>query len=109
MAIPEDYECFKGMTLKDCPRQFIQKLGHPLPYQGLAIDCEDGNLFSKARNYIKTVPESARQGLLDEVNSYFTVDSNERAVVTFSIRSLWDLYLQARKYPPGSEIIMTAL
>lgn len=47
--------------------------------------------------------------LCEEVNSYFTVNSNERAVVTFSVRSVLDLYLQVRKYPPGSEIIMTGI
>jgi hypothetical protein len=62
-----------------------------------------------ARNYIKSVPESARQMLIEEVNTYFTVNANERAVVTFSVRSMLDLYLQARKFPPGSEIIMTGL
>lgn len=47
--------------------------------------------------------------LCEEVNSYFTVNSNERAVVTFSVRSVLDLDLQVRKYPPGSEIIMTGI
>jgi hypothetical protein len=56
--MPEDYECFKGMTLKDCPKEFIHRVGHPQPYQGLAIDCEEGAAFKRAENYIKTVPES---------------------------------------------------
>ena len=47
--------------------------------------------------------------LIDEVNTFFTINENERAVVTFSVRSMLDLYLQARKFPPGSEIIMTGL
>lgn len=47
--------------------------------------------------------------LIEEINTYFTVNANERAVVTFSVRSMLDLYLQARKFPPGSEIIMTGL
>jgi perosamine synthetase len=55
------------------------------------------------------VPESSRQALLEEVNSYFTVNSNERAVVTFSVRSMLDLYLSVRKFPAGSEIIMTGI
>jgi perosamine synthetase len=30
------------MTLKDVPRQFIVKQGHPAPYQGIALDVKDG-------------------------------------------------------------------
>ena len=109
MTVPDDYECLKGMTIKDVPRQFIVKNGHPQPYQGLAIDCKEGTSFQVARDFIKSVPESARQMLIDEVNTFFTVNENERAVVTFSVRSMLDLYLQARKFPPGSEIIMTGM
>lgn len=47
--------------------------------------------------------------MLDEVNKIFTVNENERAVVTFSVRSMLDLYLSVRKFPAGSEIIMTGL
>lgn len=46
---------------------------------------------------------------MEEVQSIFTVNANERAVVTFSIRSMLDLYLQVRNFPPGSEIIMTGV
>jgi perosamine synthetase len=99
----------KGLTLKDIPRQFIVKHGHPQPYLGVAIDCKDGTSFKVARDFIKTVPESSRQSLIDEVNTFFTANENEKAVVTFSVRSLLDLYLQARKFPAGSEIIMTGL
>ena len=47
--------------------------------------------------------------MLDEINGIFTTNSNERAVVTFSVRSMLDLYLQVRNFPPGSEIIMTGI
>ena len=66
-------------------------------------------MFNKALKYAKTVPESARDNLREEVNSIFTVNANERAVVTFSVRSMLDLYLQIRNFPPGSEIIMTGI
>jgi hypothetical protein len=81
------------MTLKDVPRQFIVKHGHPQPYFGIALDCKEGTSFGVARNFIKNVPESARQMLIDEVNTFFTINENERAVVTFSVRSMLDLYL----------------
>jgi perosamine synthetase len=69
-----------------------------------------GEEFTKAQSFIKSVPETDRQMLLEEVNSYFTVDKEtERAVVTFSVRSMLDLYLQVRNFPPGSEVIMTGV
>jgi dTDP-4-amino-4,6-dideoxygalactose transaminase len=58
---------------------------------------------------VKTVPESASQMLLEEINGIFTTNANEKAVVTFSVRSMLDLYLQVRNFPPGSEIIMTGI
>ena len=33
----------------------------------------------------------------------------ERVLVTLSVRSAFDMYLQARNYPKGSEIIMSAI
>lgn len=75
----------------------------------MALDIENGEVIKRAWHYNASVPESSRQTLLDEVNSYFAVGSNERAVVTFSVRSMLDLYLSVRKFPPGSEIIMTGI
>ena len=34
---------------------------------------------------------------------------NEQATITLCVRSVWDLYFQARKFPPGSEVLMTAI
>jgi perosamine synthetase len=110
MKVPEDHECFKTMTLNDIPARFIKKNGHPQPYQGIAIDSMHGKEFTKALAYSRKVPESDRPMLLEDVNSYFTTDKlTERAVVTFSVRSMLDLYLQVRNYPPGSEIVMTGV
>jgi len=33
----------------------------------------------------------------------------ESALITLSVRSTFDLYLQARNFPKGSEIIMTGI
>ena len=69
-----------------------------------------GDEFTKALQFSKKIPESDRPQLIEEVNQYFTLEkANERAVVTFSVRSMLDLYLQVRNFPPGSEIIMTGI
>lgn len=75
----------------------------------MSVDAKDRSLFKKAHGSVKTVPETAHHLLLEEINLLFTVNKNERAVVTFSVRSMLDLYLQVRKFPPGSEIIMTGI
>ena len=97
------------MTIDDIPREFIESIAMPMPYQGVSVDATDSKLFKNAQKYVKTVPESASKMLLDEINGIFTTNSNERAVVTFSVRSMLDLYLQVRNFPPGSEIIMTGI
>lgn len=33
----------------------------------------------------------------------------ENVVTTLSVRSCWDLYFQCRKFPPGTEVLMTAI
>ena len=33
----------------------------------------------------------------------------EKALVAFCVRSMWDLYFQVKKFPKGSEILMTGL
>ena len=43
-------------------------------------------------------------------NDIFARDSkNEKALVTLSVRSAFDLYFQAKKFPPGSEVLMTGV
>ena len=45
-----------------------------------------------------------------KIGMHFTHDHNhEQVLTTLSVRSAFDLYLQSRNFPPGSEIIMTAI
>ena len=66
--MPEDYECLKGITLNDIPKQFIQAIRMPQAYQGIVIDAPDSKIFKKAAKYIDTIPESARGMFLEEIN-----------------------------------------
>ena len=75
----------------------------------MSVDAVDVKKFNTAIKYANTVPESASEILLEEVQSIFTANANERAIVTFSVRSMLDLYLQVRNFPAGSEIIMTGI
>ncbi len=56
-----------------------------------------------------TVGNSQRQGLQKELEDWWISDSQGEAVACLSVRSGWDLLLQALQLPPGSEVAMSAL
>ncbi|MBO0350283.1 DegT/DnrJ/EryC1/StrS family aminotransferase [Phormidium pseudopriestleyi FRX01] len=56
-----------------------------------------------------TVGNSQRQGLQNELEDWWISDSTGEAIACLSVRSGWDLLLQALQLPPGSEVAMSAL
>ena len=59
---------------------------------------------------IKNLPDTSAEKYKTKINDLFARDSkNEKALVTLSVRSAFDLYFQAKKFPPGSEVLMTGV
>lgn len=77
----------------------------------MAIDIQsDYSEASLAIKMCRNSSESEYDFLQDKVTSLFSRNTqSERALTAISVRSLFDLYLQARAYPKGSEIIITAV
>ena len=98
----------KDVTVGDIPKKYFS----PVDDIGVSPFCihADFKHFRLARSLNKSLPESAAQGYLDKISTLFTKDpSNEKVLVTLSVRSAWDLYFQSKKFPPGSEVLMTGL
>ena len=53
------------------------------------------------------VPEGDRSQIISAIESMF--GGSDQSMVTLSVRSAFDLYLQAASFPPGSEVIVTAI
>lgn len=99
-------------TVKDIPPKFFKDRGmYPMPYQGIIADRDPKlGLFRRLTKYANTVGEDQRDYLIEKVNSYFPANpSKEMALVTQCVRTMWDLYLQVKKFPKGSEIIFTGV
>jgi len=98
-------------NLDDIPAKFFKRISHPLPYQGLIIDRDSKQkLFRHAMRYTTEVTEDQKETLVEKINSYFPANpSKEKAIVTQCVRSMWDLYLQVKKFPKGSEILFTGI
>lgn len=56
-----------------------------------------------------TIDNSQRQGLQNDLEDWWGQDSTGEALACLSVRSGWDLLLQALQLPPGSEVAMSAL
>ena len=82
-----------------------------MPYQGVIADRDPKlGLFRRLYKFANTVGEDQRDYLIEKVNSYFPANpSKEMALVTQCVRTMWDLYLQVKKFPKGSEIIFTGV
>ena len=56
------------------------------------------------------MPDTSAAKYTTKLDELFARDrANERALVTLSVRSAFDLYFQVKKFPPGSEVLMTAV
>lgn len=63
----------------------------------------------KAIHFLTTLKESDAEHYEHKLQRSFGIDpTHERTLITHSVRSAWDLYLQVKNYPKGSEIIFTA-
>jgi len=74
------------------------------------VDSKNGAEWVTALYKSLTVSEKQTKSLESKINSYFPGDpKTERALPTLSVRSCLDLYFQARKFPAGTEIMMTGM
>lgn len=75
------------------------------PYACLNIDCTWADWLRGLRRAIHT--SENRNELLFQLHRLFTKEDN--AIVTVSVRTILDLYLLAKNFPKGSEVLMSAV
>ena len=95
----------------DIPEKYFKRIGHPLPYQGLIVDRDrQHKFFRHVWKNANEVKENEREQLDEKLNSFFPANPGmEKAMATQSVRTMWDLYLQVRQFPKGSEILFTGI
>ena len=93
----------------DIPEKYFQRK-KTVPYNCVGIDLTERDVW-EGLNFNKQIRDDSLQFWQGEVNKLFAAKNPdiERAIVTLSVRSMLDLYLQVKNYPKGSEIIMTAM
>lgn len=83
----------------------IYSLMNIYPYAGLVIDCSPAQWFAAIKEAIHTTKDP--QQLTAEIGRLFTPDNN--VLVLASVRTSLDLYIQAKGFKSGSEVIITAI
>ena len=104
--LPTKIEDFRKEHL---PPKFNKKPEKVVPWQ--AVNIQTGSKDIK-KAFVRSFSEDNKMYNFyqQKVEALFSKDlSREKAVVTLSVRSAFDLYLQARNFPIGSEIIMTGI
>lgn len=85
-----------------------------LPFMGICLDATPAVFKECLRSCKQTKPTDLNRYKL-EIAEIFKSKKNtnnaqvESVVTTLSVRSSWDLYFQCRKFPAGSEVMMTAI
>lgn len=103
--IPESLD---NVTIGDIPIKYFNKDKNFLPY--VAQMHATFNDFRVALNFCKTAVEEQKSAILKKLDELFVANPmTERCFPSLSVRSCFDNYLQVRKFPRGSEIIMTAV
>ena len=75
------------------------------PYACLNIDCSWSDWLQGVK--LAMQPPSDPMLTLQKIKSLF--GTNNEAVVTLSVRTGLDLYLQCKNFPKGSEVLMSAI
>ena len=105
--LPPDID---GLVYGDIPNKYI-KTGSFQPYTSLNIDAVP-SIFYKSLKACSETKESDNDYWTQQLEDIFVPPGKfvgESALITLSVRSTFDLYLQARNFPKGSEIIMTGI
>jgi dTDP-4-amino-4,6-dideoxygalactose transaminase len=75
------------------------------PYAGLVIDCSTTQWLAAIKEAVYTSKD--RQKLVSEIGRMFTPHGN--LLVLASVRTSLDLYIQAKGFKQGSEVVITAI
>lgn len=79
-----------------------------LPYTCVYIDAEFRDIFGAASRCLKCCGN--REQAVQELKQMWTTPTNQNSVLPcLSVRTGLDLFLEVKNYPPGSEVIMSAI
>ncbi|XP_062580685.1 uncharacterized protein LOC134242601 [Saccostrea cucullata] len=79
-----------------------------LPYTCVYIDAEFKDIFGAASRCLTCCGD--REQVIQDLKQMWTTSTNQNPVLPcLSVRTGLDLFLQVKNYPPGSEIIMSAI
>ncbi|CAD5120324.1 DgyrCDS8901 [Dimorphilus gyrociliatus] len=78
-----------------------------LPYHSVFIDCTVSDI-AKAAKACAFKPPMSRDEILSKIES-LVKSRNRLPMVNLSVRTGLDLYLSAKNYPSGSEVLMSAI
>jgi perosamine synthetase len=76
-----------------------------IPFACLNIDCNWSQWLSALTGCFTVSKEPHYYTM--KIEDMFS--DSEQAIVTLCVRTVFDLYLQVKKFPKGSEVIMTAI
>jgi hypothetical protein len=96
----------EGVSVGDIPTKYMRPQTW-FPANGFCIDASPADIKKLMDNCGTTNPANFGKWK-QKVQSLF-VRQNEYAAISLSVRSTWDMYFQARNFPRGSEVIMTAI
>lgn len=100
-------DTLEGVSVGDIPIKFYDKK-RLLPHSSQV----HAHLFHfrRALAYCNNISEIEAGFYKKKLSALFVQDeTTERCLPTLSVRSSFDMYLQVRKFPKGSEILMTAI
>jgi len=78
-----------------------------IPYASISIDLNTKEYLKLLFEFAKTHSRPKLQNMLE--TTFLKNPEKERLIVNLSVRTAFDLYLQAANFPIGSEIIMTCI
>ena len=97
-----------NVDVGDIPMKYFEPMD-ALPMGSFCIDAEFKD-FKQAVHLIRNVTEQDKEKYNHKINQLFARDTQrEKALVTLSVRSAWDLYFQIKKFPRDSEVLMTGI
>lgn len=96
-------------SVADIPLKYFDIKSKVFPSAGICIDAYPKDFSTMIRN-CQSTPEKDYELWQSRVQSLFTpAPSHEKTHVSLCVRTAFDNYLQCRKFPRGSEVIMTAI
>uniref|UniRef100_T1IP93 DegT/DnrJ/EryC1/StrS aminotransferase family protein n=1 Tax=Strigamia maritima TaxID=126957 RepID=T1IP93_STRMM len=85
------------------------ELGEIIPYGSIYIDCNASDIVLATRRCFTRYNDSDRREIITELSSLFQSPHHTNVLPCFSVRTGLDLFLECKKFPPDSEIILSAI